>query len=421
MKEKVIIYALGKYWKKYNEEIENLYNIIACSDRNINADQYSFGHKFILPREISSFHYDKLIIGCEQRGVRELIALDYHIPVEKIVYFDEIMRNQRKVASNVKREHTEKLSIVIPTYNRRERLKRTLDILEMQSETDFSLIILDNCSNYDVNELILIRKQEFQEKVKLIRNKTNIGMAGNLANSFMQDVNGWLWTLADDDIPSIYAVEDIYNEIDQMKDIGIINFCIHDLSKNMQDGYKEFASLQELLHFYDQIILDRKCRNMLQGDFIYFSNKVYNVKYIRKYFEKIVFYTYSCIPQLIPLVFMLNEKAASVCISNKKIVSYDNPEGDHWDVIKIASGMRIITDFMLNLNESERSILYSLIMVDYNVLLNAVEGQNVCYNISQIKKIYNEVYQCFLNDDEKQNYFLRIKEIELKYGLSFSL
>ena len=119
MKEKVIIYALGKYWKKYNEEIENLYNIIACSDRNINADQYSFGHKFISPREISSFHYDKLIIGCEQRGVRELIALDYHIPVEKIVYFDEIMRNQRKVASNVKREHTEKLSIVIPTYNRR--------------------------------------------------------------------------------------------------------------------------------------------------------------------------------------------------------------------------------------------------------------------------------------------------------------
>ena len=421
MKEKVIVYALGKYWKEYNEEIENIYNIIACSDRNINADQYSFGHKFISPREISSFQYDKLIIGCEQRGVREIIALDYHIPVEKIVYFDEIMRNQRKVASNVKREHTEKLCIVIPTYNRRERLKRTLDILEMQSETDFSLIILDNCSNYDVNELILIRKQEFQEKVKLIRNKTNIGMAGNLANSFMQDVNGWLWTLADDDIPSIYAVEDIYNEIDRMKDIGVINFCIRDLSKNMQDGYKEFVSLQELLHFYDQIILDSKCRNMLQGDFIYFSNKVYNVKYIRKYFEKIVFYTYSCIPQLVPLVFMLNEKAASVCISNKKIVSYDNPEGDHWDVIKIASGMRIITDFMLDLNESERRILYSLIMVDYNVLLNAVEGQNVCYNVNQIKKIYNEVYQYFLDDDEKQNYFLRIKEIELKYGLSLGL
>jgi len=31
-----------------------------------------------------------MVIGCKVRGVREIIALKYSIPIEKIFYYDEI-------------------------------------------------------------------------------------------------------------------------------------------------------------------------------------------------------------------------------------------------------------------------------------------------------------------------------------------
>ena len=42
-----------------------------------------------------------------------------------------------------------KIKIVIPTYNRREKLKRILEVLCEQTDKNFIVTILDNNSEYD--------------------------------------------------------------------------------------------------------------------------------------------------------------------------------------------------------------------------------------------------------------------------------
>ena len=102
---------------------------------------------------------------------------------------------------------------------------------------------------------------------------------------------------------------------------------------------------------------------------------------------------------------MLNEETANVRISNKKIVAYEGADGDHWDWIKTILGMRIVTDFPLNLDEKDRSMLYRLILYNYlDFLIKAVHKETADFDIRQIEKIYEEVYYYSFNIEEKEDY-----------------
>ncbi len=410
-KERVIVYALGINWKKYKEQINKLFDIVACSDQNQEAAEYAVEYPFILPDQISKISYDKIIVGCKQRGVRELIALQYKIPGDKIFYCDEILGDIKFTPVNRNVKHNEKLTIAIPTYNRKERLRRTLDMLEMQSDDYFDIIISDNHSDYDVAETYADRSETFREKITLVCNKINMGMGLNYANLFVQKSGGWVWMLADDDIPSIYAVSDIYDEIDKAHDVGAIHFTIKDLSPYMIHDHKDFNSLHEMLEFY-KVIMNQRCMD-LSGDFIYLSNKVYNMKYIQNYYETIFTYAYSGLNYLAALLLMLNEGSAKLRISNKKIVAYDEPDGDHWNFLKSVTKARTITDICLDLNEEEMKLLYGLQTANYvSYLIDNVNRETALHDIRQIEKIYYEIYQYSFSDEEKRGYHERMAELK---------
>lgn len=412
VKEKVIIYALGQYWKKYSAKLISRYDIVACSDKDEKAALYAKGYPFVRPDQIGGMSYDNIILGCKGRGTRESLAVQYGLPADKIFYYEEVLGNQIRKKEKKRREHAQKLTVVIPTYNRKQRLQRTLDLLKMQSEDDFNMILLDNCSEYSVEEIVGKREKTFRDRITVVHNKANIGMAANLANAFVQKTEGWVWMLSDDDLPSVYAVEDIYGEIEQSGQAGVIHFSIFDLSAHLGGNGKVFYSLHELMDFYDKILSDEKDTDDYSGDFIYFSNKVFQMEYIKKYYEKIFCYAYSGVPQLVPILFMLNESAAAMKVSNKKIVSYDSAGGDHWDWIKTVSGMRIITDFPLSLSTGDRKTLYRLIMDDYIDRMVGNIGKNGSeYAVGQIKKIYDEVYCHSFSEKQKQNYQRQIKAL----------
>ena len=412
VKEKVIIYALGYYWKNFFSKISAQYDVVACSDKNENAVAYAKGYPFVNPGQICDMCYDRIIIGGKSRGIREILVLQYGLPLNKIFYYDELFGSQMIKRKKRIRKHTQHLTVVIPTYNRKQRLQRTLDILELQSDGDFDIILLDNCSEYNVENVLDNKGEAFRNRVTVVHNKANIGMAANLANAFIQKREGWVWMLADDDMPTMYAVEDIYEEIEQCHDVGMIHFSILDMSVYMGSNEKTFYSLHELMDFYEGILWRREETDNFSGDFIYFSNKVYNMAYIKKYYEKIFYYAYSGIPQLIPVLFMLDEGVAGMRISNKKVVGYESPEGDHWNWLKTISGMRIITDFQLTLSQEDRKTFYRLIMSNYiDRLLNNVDINDLDYAIRQIRKLYDEVYCHILNDKEKDEYELKIEAL----------
>lgn len=319
MKESVIVYALGYYWRNNIDEIKSRYEIIAYSDQNPDMSKHIKDSKFILPEELSKYSDIKIILGClRQEGMREFIALKYNIHAQQIFYYDEIILNTRNIVKKKKR-HSDKLTVVIPTYNRKNRLKRTLDLLEMQTDNDFKIRILDNCSDYSINELLEDRDKIFCDKIEIVRNKINIGMSANIANAFVQGIDGWMWLLSDDDIPSIYAIEDIYDEIEHSSGVGAIHFAYHDFSKYLVNGYKDFKNLHELFAFYEDIVAKGQDLALCNGDFIYISNKVYNMKYVAKYCQDVFLYAYSGVPYLVPILFMLDNNRENLRISKKEL------------------------------------------------------------------------------------------------------
>lgn len=416
MKERVIVYALGNHWRQNRKEIEAGYDIIACSDRDSNASEWAGDYRFVEPEQLGGLSYDKIIFGCLKKGgLRERIALQYQIPPQKIFYYEEIFGNCVRKQYVEKREHREKITVVIPTYNRQKRLGRTLDLLQMQTDQDFNVIILDNCSDYDTYSVVRDREQAFRDRVTIVRNRVNIGLAANVANCFVQGVDGWLWTLGDDDLPSVYAIQDIYEEIESSTGIGAIDFCICGCDEYLPQGYRDFGNLHEMLRFYRESVAQGQDINAWNSDFLYLSNKVYNMKYIFKYCGEVILYAYCAGPHVLPILYLLNAGEASVRMTTKRIVTYDAPDGKHWDCIKILCGIRIISDIPLSLDETERCTLYQLLIHMYqDTLLEDVAEESLEYDLWQIEKLYYEILDFCLSDDEKENFLRNLETIKKK-------
>lgn len=410
-KENVIVYGLGKCWEQYADQLMKDYNILYCSDKNEKMFQKGKGIPYISPEQIKDLVYDKLILCNYLLGMREELMHKYGIDFQKMVYCLEIYENILIYPEKVPATNCDKLTIIIPTYNRKEQLCRTLDLLQLQTNQNYKIIILDNNSDYDVAETIENRSEEFRKKVKLIRNISNIGMAGNLTLAFMQETEGWIWTLADDDIPSVYAVEIIHQEIEFANDAGIISFSIDLFGKYIQDCHIDFNNLSDMLSFY-QRIMTRENMNMLKGDFIFFSNKIYNTRKIKEYLKIVFSYLYTAMPQNLLILSMLDKKDGKFRISDKKIVGYNSPDGDHWNWLDTGLGMTILSDFPLDISEKERSFLYRLCMLDYEKVIQAAKDDGSKNAINKLKKMYDRLYQYYLSENEKQVYLNALKNIE---------
>ncbi|RZK28376.1 MAG: glycosyltransferase family 2 protein, partial [Hymenobacter sp.] len=102
------------------------------------------------------------------------------------------------------------LTIAIPTYNRNERLARSLEILVPQLSAGVKLVIIDNCSSVPIKDTV---EPYLLSNVKVVRNTYNIGMAANILRCFENCDTEWLWVLGDDDPPHKNAVEIIIQEI----------------------------------------------------------------------------------------------------------------------------------------------------------------------------------------------------------------
>lgn len=409
MREKIIVYALGERWKKNWEKIHAQYDILACSDTKTEASIYAFEFEFISPKNIKGYVFDKIILCTNFVGVREDLVIKYKLPAEKIFYYDELFGKLRAKALIQCKNNNSILTIIIPTYNREKRLKRTLDILESQTDKNYKIIILDNCSDYNINKVLNDRSEEFVKKVSIVCNKNNIGMCGNLSNLFLQEQQGWIWTLSDDDIPSINSVEIIRSEIDDKNDTGVISFSIREMSDYMDGKYNlEFQNLSELFGFYRNIFKQNKDGHLWQGDFIYISNKVYNMRYVNKYVEKIFTYSYTGVPQLVPVLFILKNQEAKVRISDLKIVAYESPEGDHWNILDTALGTSTITDFFWNLSKKERITLYRMIMFDYKTVIKSAGFSNNKTDLNKLIKLYIVIYRYFLPVSDKFKFWWHV-------------
>ncbi|RYE17208.1 MAG: glycosyltransferase family 2 protein [Sphingobacteriaceae bacterium] len=126
------------------------------------------------------------------------------------------------------------LTIAIPTYDRNDKLVRSVELLLPQLVEGVTLLILDNCSKIPVADSLSHR---LAPNVQVIRNKYNVGMAANIIRCFENCTTEWMWLLGDDDPPHENAVEIILRELEVHSDFSFFNFKSHLASGRMNDDY----------------------------------------------------------------------------------------------------------------------------------------------------------------------------------------
>ena len=109
-----------------------------------------------------------------------------------------------------------KLSICIPTFNRRDKITNCLNsiyIASSNSKLAFEVCISDNGSDYDIIDII----REFDNKlqIKVNKNKSNIGYMANLLKVISLAEGEFVWAIGDDDIlmpHSLIKLEELFKK-----------------------------------------------------------------------------------------------------------------------------------------------------------------------------------------------------------------
>ena len=151
------------------------------------------------------------------------------------------------------------INVIIPAYNCYSTLGRTLSSLVAQTDTNFEVIIVDDCSTEDIKSIV----DDYTNKLNIIyiRNEQNLGCGMSRQVGIDNATQKFITFLDSDDMFMPYTVETFNSIIEANPDT-------------------------EYLHsyFYEQIVIDNNPAIYLWKDnYTACHGKLYNVELIKKY------------------------------------------------------------------------------------------------------------------------------------------
>ena len=310
------------------------------------------------------------------------------------------------------------LVVLIPTYNRKDQLKKTLDALQNQTDSDFMIFISDNASNYSVKSLIDEFDECFRERITLISRKRNVGCDANILGLFELCDKGWAWTLADDDYVRDDAVEIIKNSIKKYPEAGILDFFLHS-NINVEEG--EGVVLKDIDAFSDFYLENPQPNSLWHGDLIFWSNKVYNIEKIDKYIGYAHKYVYTRVPPVIIGSYMLIDKIPFVIV-NKRIVDVNTQEiVGGWDPFDVYMAQRTLRDVELPCNQKTKNKLLKVIAFDIRDILYVYFMDERGVNNNRFLSIlYTDIYFDILDSKKRIAVAVLAKLSQRLWGYKFA-
>jgi len=281
------------------------------------------------------------------------------------------------------------LTIVIPTYNRRERLLNQLKSIFKQPEyCQIHIIILDNCSNYDIlNELNKNFVEIELSCVEVIQRTYNIGMVGNVSTSFMYCKTKWMWLLSDDDETTDNSLKVLLMNIKENSNIALFKYSIVNF---IHEEDKLISNIDELISYY----ISGKHSS---GGLIFMSNNVFNMELLNPYLGYANVYSYTYIPHLIPVIAGLANKKIKIKFCSERIVKYIAPDiNSKWSFLPVLLGVSSFVDIDFGLKKEQQRLLCTLIARNFpqtmfiSALLNINDRwkRKIIYN-----KVFNSLYK----------------------------
>jgi glycosyltransferase involved in cell wall biosynthesis len=221
------------------------------------------------------------------------------------------------------------LTIGIPTYNRPEKILRTVNSLIPQLRPGVDIVIVDNCStNTNVKDHLEQSIPNFDSyAINVIRNRVNIGPDANYARCFEYCEGEYMWTLSDDDIIMQDAVDVILKEIAEYSHLDLIGF--------------NFNSNCNLVGRSKPIIISniRELSNKLDffGNWLFMSTNVYKTSEYLQHLRFAYWGAYTMASQMIPPMVAISKNKVFI-LSEKKVADnspLDDPE-DTWSGAKLS-------------------------------------------------------------------------------------
>ena len=295
------------------------------------------------------------------------------------------------------------LSVIIPTYNRKEQLKKQLELLLATNNSLLEeIIILDNHSDYDITTMI----SSFElDKFRIVIQPINVRVNNNLASIFVHIKTKWFWLLSDDDEIETDSIDKIYKEIeDTTDDVGLIKF-------SRTGVIQQNHIVGDLKDFIDYYHRDKEIRG---GDLVFISTNVYNIEVVKKYIGYAFEYAYTYIAHLIPIFKGLEQSAFKVKFSDKEIVKYIPPRGDGYSFATVGKGLSTLSHLPLDISKKDRKRFLMLSMsISYKtMILWSLRNDSV----EEFRIIYNNIYRYYLSFT--QNIIAKTFMVTMSYSLS---
>ena len=151
------------------------------------------------------------------------------------------------------------INVIIPAYNCHSTLGRTLSSLVAQTDTNFEVIIVDDCSTEDIKSIV----DDYTNKLNIIyiRNEQNLGCGMTRQVGIDNATQKFITFLDSDDMFMPYTVE-TFNSI---------------IKANPDTEYLHSS-------FYEQVVIDNNPALFLWKDnYTACHGKLYNIDIIKKY------------------------------------------------------------------------------------------------------------------------------------------
>lgn len=252
-----------------------------------------------------------------------------------------------------------KLTIVIPTYNRHEKLLITIKKLVNQlNEYCGDILIIDNASIPSVEEYFEQKNFSFRDYgISIQRNNGNVGIGANILLAHVQSRTDWTWLLGDDDIPLDFSVDLILKDIDKVKEnIFLIkyNSSAGQWPKKEQtiSNEKEFVSFCNRIEYYSNIL--------------FISNSVFRTHNFQIHAKKMTDFSQTMCPWILGYIINL-ENDNSILIKTEHVISHGiAPKTDTWDYHKLREGLLSYADIVGH-EFFKRNMLTNLLIFYFNV------------------------------------------------------
>ena len=293
----------------------------------------------------------------------------------------------------MKQNYFDGLSIIIPTYNREKQLCRLLDsIFKEDISIVYEIVVIDNRSNYDINEVL---SKYSSQKLRVVRNSFNIKMATNLVNTFLHCKTKWMWLISDDDVICENSIKIISETLLKNSNTAYCKFSTDGIGSKGKEKNREVKGLEKFIDYY----LEDK--NIRHGNLVFVSNGVFNLEILHPYLGCSFEFSYTYIGHLIPVFFALNS-GSSIVFSNDEIIKYISPENENWSFANVGLGLSTLSHLPLKLNEDYfKKFLKITMPVTFYKLYKFLILNNTDNSINIYKKIYDSSYSYYLTPSQK--------------------